>query len=343
MSYTDFDFPHSDFYDSDLRELIKKVETLWNRVNTFINLNQISFADPIQWDITKQYAKSVIVINEDGDAFLSKQPVPAGVELNNESYWLEIFNFMDYIKTFDSNLTFNIERNTDRATHQYFENDWLLWNDVLYKVLSTIDIDDLLVIGTNIERFTVEDFCRAWQQYMVTTIQQYKNDIDASELAYKNEIDASELAYRQQLAQDIANTTASLQAQLDVAIAGATVDSEVINARVGDDGITYNTLGNAIRGQFSDIKKLVPHGWKEIDASTLGFANGRLESDKTINTTYDTRQYVFLDPAYNYFVWCEPDAKITYSCYHSDVLLPNPNLLTSGAAKVPGYIRDGDG
>lgn len=34
MSYSQFDFPHTHFYDSDLRELIKYVETLWKRVNT---------------------------------------------------------------------------------------------------------------------------------------------------------------------------------------------------------------------------------------------------------------------------------------------------------------------
>ena len=33
MSYTDFDFPHTHMYDSDLRELLRYVETLWKRVN----------------------------------------------------------------------------------------------------------------------------------------------------------------------------------------------------------------------------------------------------------------------------------------------------------------------
>ena len=37
MSYTGFDFPHTHFYDDDLRELIKKMENVWNRVNTLDN------------------------------------------------------------------------------------------------------------------------------------------------------------------------------------------------------------------------------------------------------------------------------------------------------------------
>lgn len=37
MSYTEFDFPHTHFYDSDLRELLKYVKTLWDRVNAIDN------------------------------------------------------------------------------------------------------------------------------------------------------------------------------------------------------------------------------------------------------------------------------------------------------------------
>lgn len=249
MSYTDFDFPHSDYYRSDLRQLIADMKKLEEIVKTFVTLNTITFADPIQWNITTQYAKSTIVINATGNASISKQAVPTGIQLNNDEYWLEIFNFTAYTRTANRNLTVNVETNTARATGNYSVDDWLIWEDVLYKVTSAISTDDVLAIGTNLSRFTVEDFCRAWQTYMVDTIQQYKNDIDASELAYKNEIDASEARYRSELASDIANTTASLQAQLDAAIAGATVDSEVINARVGVDGAIYANLGTAIRTQ----------------------------------------------------------------------------------------------
>lgn len=255
MSYTDYDFPHTNMYGSDLREIIANMRKLEEIVATFVSNNTIEFADPIQWNITTQYRKSVVVLDENGNAFLSKEPVPAGIELSNERYWLDIFNFMNYVKSFNSNLTYNVETNTERATDSYLVGDWLIWNDILYKVTAIINLDDLLVIGTNIERFTVEEFCRAWQTYMVNTINQYKTDIDASELAYKNEIDASEAAYRAQLASDIESTTASLQAQLNAAISGATVDSEVINARIGANDVTYSTLGEAIRTQISNCNR----------------------------------------------------------------------------------------
>ena len=34
MSYTDFDFPHTHFYDSDLRELICKIKTIMGKVES---------------------------------------------------------------------------------------------------------------------------------------------------------------------------------------------------------------------------------------------------------------------------------------------------------------------
>ena len=254
-------YPNQNDEILNLDFVITQVENLKAAYEAFLAANSLTFADPITWDITKQYSKNTIVLSPEGDAYLSKNVVGAGIQLNNIDYWLEIFNFADYVRTANSNLTVHIEQNTTRATASYAVDDWLLWEDVLYKVTAAIDADDLLTVGTNIVHFTVEDFCRAWQTYMVNTILQYKNDIDASELQfnntmtglvnqYKNDIDASEAAYRTQLAGDIIATTNSLQAQLDAAIAGATVDSEVINARIGANGVTYASLGEAIRTQI---------------------------------------------------------------------------------------------
>lgn len=261
-------YPNQNDEILNLDWVIRQVENLKAAYEAFLAANSLTFADPILWDITKQYSKNTIVLSYKGDAYLSKKVVGKGIQLNNTDYWLEIFNFTEYVRTANSNLTMHIELNTTSATDDYAVDDWLLWEDVLYKVTAAIAVDDLLTVGTNIVHFTVEDFCRAWQTYMVNTIAQYKNDIDASELGYKNElsgivtqykndIDASESAYRAQLAGDIASTTASLQAQLNTAIAGATVDSEVINIRVGANGITYSTAGDAVRGQYSALNDAI--------------------------------------------------------------------------------------
>lgn len=65
------------------------------------------------------------------------------------------------------------------------------------------------------------------------------------------------------LTQEVSRATSSdanLQAQIDqfVAPSGTAPNpAEIENARIGADGVTYDTLGNAIRGQVSDLKSAI--------------------------------------------------------------------------------------
>lgn len=236
-------YPYTNVHELNLDWVIDNVQNLLQAFEDFKGANSITFANPIRWNINTQYSNNTIVISDSGDAYLSITVVPKGIQLDNTSYWLEIFNFATYVRTANNNLTVNVELNTTRATSNYAVDDWLIWNDVLYKVTAAISTDELLIVGTNIVHFTVEDFCKAWVSYANTLITQYKNEIDASETSYFNQLQAF-----------VDSTTASLQAQLTTAISGATVDSEVINIRVGANGITYPTAGDSVRGQVLDLR-----------------------------------------------------------------------------------------
>lgn len=306
MSYTDFDFPHTSLYQSDLREILAQMKKLEGIVNTFVTVEKVTFADPVLWNIATQYSKNTIVLSVSGDAYLSKQAVPTGVQLNNEDYWQEIFNFADYVRTANENLTINVEQNTTRSEHAYNVDDWLLWDDVLYKVIAEIAVDDLLIVDTNVEHFTVEDFIKAWIRYANGIIQQYKDDIDASEIAY-----------RQQLAQDIATTTSSLQLQLNQAIAGVTVDSEVINARIAWDGAIYDTLGNAIRSQFNDIIGSMGEITDNILLESWGV--GYITATGTIATSTPSihnEAFTAISPSTNYFIRHPDSYNATQVCWY---------------------------
>lgn len=261
MSYTDYDFPHTHMYDSDLRELIANMRKLEEKMNTFVSINKIEFADPIQWNITTQYEENTIVLDTLGNAYLSKRAIPSGVDILNEEYWLLIFNFAEYVRNYNSNMTYNIERDTDIASKAYNTGDWLLWNDLLYKVTAPIFKNDQFIIGSlgNIARYTVEQFYND----LLSDVQQRMNTMVQLIERYKDEIDTSEAAYKAEVHQDIVDTTRSLQYQLDLAIQGATVDSEVINARVGANDVSYMTLGDAVRGQINNclsaIKSIENH------------------------------------------------------------------------------------
>ena len=247
-------YPYTDFHEMNLDFLLKSMETLKQAFADFTASNSLIFAKPLLFDITKTYAKNTIVLDPDGNAYISLKQVPSGVQLSNSDYWLMVFNFEDYTEKANKNFTDNYFRDTTRAPYALAVGDWIVLDDVLYTVTQAIAADDLLEPGTNLIHFTVEQFLKDFVSSVNQTLTNWYNTMTGTINQYKNDIDASELAYRQQLAQDIATTTQNLQSQLDAAIAGATVDSEVINARIGEDSIVYDTLGNAIRTQVKDLK-----------------------------------------------------------------------------------------
>ena len=74
-------------------------------------------------------------------------------------------------------------------------------------------------------------------------------------------IDAALLALQAAISQIGTNKTdiATLSGRLDEAVADydATAETEILDARVGHNGTTYNTLGAAIRGQFTELRLYV--------------------------------------------------------------------------------------
>ena len=279
-------FPYTNVHELNLDWLLTMMKALEAEWDAFTAGNSLTFADPLQHDTSKTYAKNTIVIDGTGNSYVSLQAVPVGVGLQNGDYWLMVFDYEAFIEKVNKNFTANYYRGSYRATSAMAIGDWLTVDDVLCKATAAIAADDVLEVGVNIEHFTLEDFIKAFMTSANQMIQQYKNDIDASELLY-----------RRQLAQDIADTTASLQAQLDAAIAGATVDSEVINARIGADGITYATLGDAIRTQIEILDEDMDVVTESLGRTVFPFTvteNASINNDGTdaASTTYSRIEYI---------------------------------------------------
>ena len=66
-------YPFTDFHELNLDWCIESIIKLQTVVDTFVDSESIKFADPIQWNITTQYLKATIVLNQNGDAYLSRQ------------------------------------------------------------------------------------------------------------------------------------------------------------------------------------------------------------------------------------------------------------------------------
>lgn len=150
------EFPHSRTYDSDLGWLIWAMKKLIADWENFSNLNSIKFADPINWSIDRNYEPSVIVLDSDGNGYISRQAVPSGVPLSNADYWTQIFNFGDITDTIRSNIALNAKESA--TTPQSLKSGQLVWwNDDLYEVLYDIAAGTAFIPNVNITKITIDD------------------------------------------------------------------------------------------------------------------------------------------------------------------------------------------
>lgn len=67
------------------------------------------FAEPIQWDSTKDYEALTIVLHE-GTSYTSRQPVPAGIDIANEQYWAETGNYNAQIEQYRTTTKANTDK-----------------------------------------------------------------------------------------------------------------------------------------------------------------------------------------------------------------------------------------
>ena len=152
------EYPYTDFHELNLSWVIKQLRTFATTLEQFVSINALKYADPIQWDITKQYEKNTIVIDPlSGTAYISVAPVPVGVALTNPDYWTVVFDLEQFVTKANGNFTFNVEeQTTTTATFDTPENGWVVWGGDLYRANTNITAGDQYVVDSNITRICVE-------------------------------------------------------------------------------------------------------------------------------------------------------------------------------------------
>lgn len=157
-----FKYNRTDFHELNLDWIISDMRTLAETLEKFVSLNTIKYADPIQWNITKQYGTNTVVIDPaTGIAYISTQPVPNGVNIGNTDYWTVVFDLSAIISNINNNLTTHDDGSNTVATFASSTGDWLLLNDKLYEVTADITIGTTYTVNSNIEQRTVEDFVKS--------------------------------------------------------------------------------------------------------------------------------------------------------------------------------------
>lgn len=138
-------------YDDSISyyEMVSKVIEVMQQ---YIETSSISYADPIQWDITKQYPRNTVVVTVNGDGYLSTQPVPIGVDIDNEDYWTKIGNFSELWGSVKLAITPIDEKLKTTASAARAVNDLVWLNNDLYVITKAMDVGTRYIEGTNCKK-----------------------------------------------------------------------------------------------------------------------------------------------------------------------------------------------
>ena len=141
--------PYTNFHDLNLDWIMEVLNEFNTKLTNFVSLATIKYADPIQWDITNQYEANTVVVDRNGNAYLSVKPVPSGVSLDRVEFWTKIGNFDELWADVKRAITPNDEGHSPTATAARAVND-LVWVDgALVRVTKAMSAGDSYVPGSN--------------------------------------------------------------------------------------------------------------------------------------------------------------------------------------------------
>ena len=156
-------YPYTDLHELNLNWIISRIIEMDHKLTNFVSLNTIKYADPIGWDITKQYETNTVVMDSStGIAYISSQPVPAGVSIGDTDYWSVIFDLQEIIGNINQNLTIHNNGASPTLLFSVNEGDWILWNSKLYKALADLLAGTALIEDVNVKAETVEELTKEY-------------------------------------------------------------------------------------------------------------------------------------------------------------------------------------
>lgn len=182
----DTKWPYTNFHEINLDWILETLKKQDAAIADFISLNSITYADPLQWDITRQYPKNQVVLDTNGDGYLSVQPVPVGVEIDNTDYWTKIGNFSELWSTVKLAITAADEGLKTTASADRASGDLVWLNNTLY--VCTTAITRGTEYGTNNTAKTTIDARLANLAQAVKTLQDNIADVN---IALGTKIDKS--------------------------------------------------------------------------------------------------------------------------------------------------------
>ncbi len=150
---------YSNFHDDNLDWLLDEMRSMVDRIENYVSVLGIKYADPFDWSITSQYEQNTLVIDPtSGTAYLSLKPVPAGINITNTDYWTPVFTLGELIEGIREGTAEAVEV-TNYATQSYAAGR-LIWVDKqLVRAKTAISAGSSFNTGTggNCEVISVEN------------------------------------------------------------------------------------------------------------------------------------------------------------------------------------------
>lgn len=141
--------PYTNFHDLNLDWIMDELNEFNTKLTNFVSLATIKYANPIQWDITSQYEANTVVVDSNGNAYLSVKPVPSGVSLDRTEFWTKIGNFDELWADVKKAITPNDEGHSPTATADRSVNDLVWVHGELVRVTRAMITGDAYVPGSN--------------------------------------------------------------------------------------------------------------------------------------------------------------------------------------------------
>ena len=264
-------YPYSNLHTLNLDMFIRKAEQLENEMRDFKAINLVRYEG--LWNITKSYTKWSIV-NTENKAYMAVDIVPAGIPIDNEAYWVFIG-----LVTVDQELnSISINPISNRAVTLKFNE-----------------------VDRSISELTQE---------LTSADTRLTNAVDYLETGLTNETAARQTAdttlNNAISAENVARQAAdeALSARIDNIVAlpeGSTQgDAELADIRVGANGVTYPTAGDAVRDQLEIVTDDIDGFTSRIDnlfsiyPQTVNGVTIAIDDDGTITLDGTASDYIRL-------------------------------------------------
>lgn len=315
-------------YMYDLGWLIKKILEFQEELDTAIDLKTIHYADPIQWDITTQYSPNTVVVDpKTGTAYMSKVPVPAGIQLDSTDYWVVIFNYQRIYDKIMSGVAFNDKENLE-ASKDISKYDFVWFGGDLYQAQRDIPQGSKYVPGVNIVATTIADALATY--YGRDRVAQVINDtLTASEtqtIGAKNRVitvTGDQTVTAGDIAETSANRTIKTTADYHIDVDGNLSDHV--------DGVTTVNRGGAVTEAYGSSLNVGVTG--TYTAAYSGAVTETYKGKRNVTGKDSTETYTGTKHVQAENIVLSPNTPLTYG---------TPQKLNDTLYGVPYTAENGD-